>query len=410
MVGYVFYVDRFAGRLKDVATHIPYLTDLGVTYAHMMPLLKPRPGLSDGGYAVMDYREIDPRLGTMADFRRLAQKFRTAGISPCIDLVLNHTAREHPWAEAARAGDPHYRAFYRIFDTPETPQAYERTLVEVFPDQAPGNFTRYEGLGWVWTTFNEFQWDLNWENPEVFLAILDTILHLANQGVEVFRLDAVAFMWKRMGTNCQNLPEVHDILQALVQATRIAAPAVIHKAEAIVAPRDLVPYLGSGRHTGREAQACLSQLADGAVLVGPRRPRHPAHDPCIGPPFPADPAPRAVRHLPALPRRHRLGRHRGGRRDRGRHDRAGPPGLSRRFLRRAVPRLLRPRRGFPGQRGNRRPAHQRHAGLPRRARERDGPRRLGGGQPRHRAHPDGPCPDRQLRRHAAHLHGRRAGP
>jgi amylosucrase len=126
--------------------------------------------------------------------------------------------------------------------------------VEVFPDQAPGNFTHYEGLGWVWTTFNEFQWDLNWENPEVFLAILDTILHLANQGVEVFRLDAVAFMWKRMGTTCQNLPEVHDILQALVQATRIAAPAVIHKAEAIVAPRDLVPYLGAGRHTGREAQ------------------------------------------------------------------------------------------------------------------------------------------------------------
>lgn len=254
MVGYVFYVDRFAGRLKDVASHIPYLTDLGVTYAHMMPLLKPRPGLSDGGYAVMDYREIDPRLGTMADFRRLAARFRAARISPCIDLVLNHTAREHPWAEAARAGDPHYRAFYRIHDTPETPLAFERTLVEVFPDQAPGNFTHYEGLGWVWTTFNEFQWDLNWENPEVLLAILDTILHLANQGVEVFRLDAVAFMWKRMGTTCQNLPEVHDILQALVQATRIVAPAVIHKAEAIVAPRDLVPYLGAGRHTGREAQ------------------------------------------------------------------------------------------------------------------------------------------------------------
>ena len=121
-----------------------------------------------------------------------------------------------------------------------------------FPDQAPGSFTFYPDVGkWVWTTFNEYQWDLNWEKPRGVPAILDTILHLANKGVEVFRLDAVAFMWKRMGTICQNLPEVHDILQALVQSTAIAAPGVIHKAEAIVGPADLVPYLGQGAHEGR---------------------------------------------------------------------------------------------------------------------------------------------------------------
>ncbi|WP_234992003.1 alpha-amylase family protein [Roseisalinus antarcticus] len=254
MVAYVFYIDRFAGQVRDVAGHIPYLADLGVTYAHLMPCLKPRPGQSDGGYAVMDYTEINPVLGSMADFQRLALQFRSAGISPCIDLVLNHTAKEHDWAVKARAGDPFYRAFYRIYDDPHTPEAFERTLTEVFPDQAPGNFTHYEDVGWVWTTFNEYQWDLNWENPEVFLSVLDIILFLANKGVEVFRLDAVAFMWKRMGTVCQNLPEVHDILQALVQASRVTAPAIIHKAEAIVAPGDLVPYLGQGRHTGREAQ------------------------------------------------------------------------------------------------------------------------------------------------------------
>ncbi|MBU2360611.1 MAG: alpha-glucosidase C-terminal domain-containing protein [Alphaproteobacteria bacterium] len=255
MVAYVFYIDRFAGRLADLPGRIPYLADLGVTYAHMMPCLKPRPGANDGGYAVMDYRQINPDLGTMADFRAATAAFRKTGISPVIDMVVNHTAKEHDWALRARAGDPFYQAFYRMFDDDTLPKAFEATLVEIFPAQAPGNFTYYPDMEkLVWTTFNEYQWDLNWENPEVFLAVLDTILYLANQGVECFRLDAVAFMWKRMGTGCQNLPEVHDLLQLLTQSTRICAPAVIHKAEAIVGPSDLVPYLGTGTHAGKVSQ------------------------------------------------------------------------------------------------------------------------------------------------------------
>ncbi len=254
MVGYVLYVDRFAGALRDLPGRIPYLRSLGVTYVHLMPLLKPRPGDSDGGYAVMDYRETDPALGTMADLEAACAAFRAAGISPCIDMVLNHTAAEHDWAAAARAGDPEAEALYRIFPAGDpAPDRFEETLLEVFPAQAPGNFTRLPDGRRVWTTFNTFQWDLNWENPEVLLAILDTILWQANRGIEVFRLDAVAFMWKRLGTICQNLPEVHDILQALVQAARIAAPAVIFKAEAIVGPTDLVTYLGQGRYQGRES-------------------------------------------------------------------------------------------------------------------------------------------------------------
>jgi amylosucrase len=251
-VGYVFYVDRFCGTLRDLPDRLPYLARLGITYAHLMPCLMPRPGDSDGGYAVMDYGQIDPKLGTMADFEAAAAAMRQHGISPCIDMVLNHTAKEHAWARAARAGDPQYRDFYLMFDSDEMPRQYEKTLVEIFPNQAPGNFTHYPDIDkWVWTTFNEFQWDLNWANPEVFLAVLGLILDLANGGAEVLRLDAVAFMWKRMGSNCQNLPEVHDILQAINQAASVAAAATIFKAEAIVGPTDLVPYLGQGRHAGR---------------------------------------------------------------------------------------------------------------------------------------------------------------
>lgn len=254
MVGYVFYVDRFAGNFKGVLEHLDYLEEVGATYVHFMPCLKPRPAPNDGGYSVMDYRAVDPRLGSMADFETVTEAMRTRGMSVCVDLVLNHTAKEHEWAEKAKSGDKKYQAYYWMFDSDAEPKAYEKSLVEVFPADAPGNFTWYPEFGkWVWTTFNEHQWDLNWSNPEVFLEIVDVMLNIANRGVDVLRLDAVAFMWKRLGTNCQNLPEVHDILQALRSATRIAAPALIHKAEAIVAPRDLVPYLGQGRHAGREA-------------------------------------------------------------------------------------------------------------------------------------------------------------
>jgi amylosucrase len=253
MAGYVFYVDRFAGTIPDAVAKLDYLQELGITYVHFMPCLKPRPGDSDGGYSVMDYRAINPALGTMDDLEAAARTLRGTGISLCVDLVLNHTAKEHPWAQKAATGDAKYQDYYLMFDSDQTPKRFEGTLVEVFPDNAPGNFTHYPAIGkWVWTTFNEHQWDLNWANPAVFLEVVEVMLFLANKGVDVLRLDAVAFMWKRMGTRCQSEPEVHMLLQALRACCRIACPALIHLEEAIVAPAEMLPYLGRGRHDGRE--------------------------------------------------------------------------------------------------------------------------------------------------------------
>jgi amylosucrase len=252
MIGYACYTERFAGNIAGVGDRIGYLRDLGVTYLHLMPLLKPRPGDSDGGYAVADYRTVRPDLGTMDDLRDLAGRLRGSGISLVLDLVLNHVAREHEWAVRARAGEQRYRDYFYCFPDRSEPDRYEETLPEVFPDFAPGSFTWDDDLaGWVWTTFNSWQWDLNWSNPDVFFEFVDLVLHLANQGVEVFRLDAIAFIWKRMGTSCQNQPEVHAITQALRALARIACPAVLFKAEAIVGPRELVSYLGTGRHHGK---------------------------------------------------------------------------------------------------------------------------------------------------------------
>ena len=245
MIGYVCYADRFAGSLEGVAKHLDYLVELGVTYLHLMPLLKPRAGENDGGYAVQDYDEVDPRVGTMADLQTLADDLHDRGISLCIDLVVNHTAREHAWAQQALAGDPIYRDCYLVFPDRTLPDAYERTLPEVFPDMAPGSFTEVPGLGWVWTTFHEFQWDLNYANPIVFRAMLGTMFALANRGVDVLRLDAVPFLWKRMGTDCQNQPEAHLLVQAFRALTGLAAPGLALKAEAIVSPDMLVQYLGA---------------------------------------------------------------------------------------------------------------------------------------------------------------------
>ncbi|WGW05922.1 alpha-amylase family glycosyl hydrolase [Tropicibacter oceani] len=253
MVGYVFYIDRFAGDLKGVHDRLDYLQSLGVTYVHLMPCLKPRPGDSDGGYSVMDYRQVNPAYGTMADLQALAQALRARGMSLCIDMVLNHTAKEHDWAVQAARGDAAHQDMYLMFDDDRLPKAYEKTLIEIFPDNAPGSFTYYEGLDkWVWTTFNEHQWDLNWANPRVFLEIAKIMLFLANQGVDVLRLDAVAFMWKRMGTRCQSEPEVHMILRALRAVTRIVAASVLHLEEAIVGPAEMLTYFGRGEHDGRE--------------------------------------------------------------------------------------------------------------------------------------------------------------
>jgi amylosucrase len=246
MLGYSAYVDRFGGNLRGVAARIPHLRELGVTYLHLLPFLKPRAGESDGGFAVASFDEVDPALGSMADLEQLTAQLRGAGISLCADLILNHVADDHPWARGAAAGDARLRGFFHVLPGRTQVQAYERTLGQVFPEAAPGNFTYNEAMGgWVWTTFYPFQWDLNYANPALFAEMVAALLRLANRGIEVFRLDSTAFLWKRVGTDCMNQPETHALLQTLRALVDIAAPGVLLKAEAIVATSALPAYFGS---------------------------------------------------------------------------------------------------------------------------------------------------------------------
>ena len=246
MLGGVIYVDLFAGDLEGVRSKIPYFKELGLTYLHLMPFFKMPEGENDGGYAVSSYREVHPPLGTMEQLARLARDLRAAGISLVVDLVFNHTSDEHTWAQRAKAGEPDFEEMYYIFPDRLMPDAYERSLREIFPDEHPGAFSplpQGEKAGWVWTTFHAYQWDLNYANPAVFNRMAEEMLFLANQGVEVIRLDAVAFIWKQLGTSCENLPEAHTLIRAFNTVARIAAPALLFKSEAIVHPDEVVKYI-----------------------------------------------------------------------------------------------------------------------------------------------------------------------
>ncbi len=249
MVGGVCYVDLFAGSLAGIKDKTPYFMELGITYLHLMPVFRTPPGENDGGYAVSSYREINPELGTTEELADLAKELRRSGISLVLDFVFNHTSEDHSWANQAKKGNTNFQEFYRMFPDRKLPDAYERHLREIFPDEKrngirTGSFTYVEKLGkWVWTTFQSYQWDLNYENPVVFNCMLEEMLYLANVGVEILRLDAVAFIWKKLGTDCENLPEAHMLIQAFNAAARISAPALLFKSEAIVHPDEVIKYI-----------------------------------------------------------------------------------------------------------------------------------------------------------------------
>jgi amylosucrase len=243
-VGMAAYVDLLGPTLSDLHKRIPYFKALGVTYLHLMPLYDAPSGDSDGGYAVSDYRKVNPSLGTMAELEKLANALQKEGINLVLDFVFNHTSDEHRWAKAALQGDKQYQNYYYLFDDRTIPDQFEHTLREIFPQVRRGSFTYNDTMEkWVWTTFNSFQWDLNYSNPEVFNAITSEMLFLANIGCAALRLDALAFIWKEMGTNCENQDKAHTLIQAFNACLQIAAPAVVFKSEAIVHPDEVLKYI-----------------------------------------------------------------------------------------------------------------------------------------------------------------------
>ncbi len=246
MLGMLMYTNCFAGTLKGVMAHLDYIKECGVNYVHLMPLLQSPKGRSDGGYAVSDFRKVEPELGTMEDLSDLATECHNKGMSVCLDFVMNHTSEDHEWAQRAKKGEKEYQDRYFFFDNWDIPNEFEKTVPQVFPQTAPGNFTWCdEAQKVVMTTFYPYQWDLNYANPTVFNDMTANMLNLCNHGVDIIRLDAVPYIWKTLGTSCRNLPQVHTLVRLMRMATEVVCPGTLLLGEVVMEPSKVVPYFGT---------------------------------------------------------------------------------------------------------------------------------------------------------------------
>ncbi len=245
LLGMMLYVNAFAGNLRGVKEKLGYIQECGVNYLHLMPLLESPKGRSDGGYAVSDFRKVQPSLGTMEDLEALADACRRRGISLCLDFVMNHTSEDHVWAKRAWAGEREYRERYFFYDSWEIPREFEKNIPQVFPTTAPGSFTELPDGSVVMTNFYPYQWDLNYRNPAVFRDMTENLLYLTNRGVDVIRLDAIPYIWKELGTDCRNLPQVHTLSRMLRMVTEIVCPSVLLLGEVVMEPAKVAPYFGT---------------------------------------------------------------------------------------------------------------------------------------------------------------------
>jgi len=253
LCGMSLYVDRFCGSIPALKNKLDYFEKLGVNLLHLMPLFESPTDASDGGYAVSDFRKVDQRFGTLDELKELQEEMRRRNMYLMLDIVLNHTSDQHAWAKKAKQGLKRYQEYYYFFDNRTEPDEYEKTMPEIFPQTAPGNFTYINECGkWVMTVFHQYQWDLNYSNPQVFVEMLENILFYANLGVDILRIDAPAFIWKEKGTHCQNLPKAHVLLQLIKQCVQVAAPGMALLAEAIVAPKEIMKYLGEDNRAAKE--------------------------------------------------------------------------------------------------------------------------------------------------------------
>jgi amylosucrase len=253
ITGMSLYVDRFCGELKNLGDKLAYFKKLGVNFLHLMPVMESPAGESDGGYAVSNFRKVDERFGSIEDLKAVQEKMSREKMYLMMDIVLNHTSYRHEWAQKAKAGDKKYQDYFYMYDDRNMPDQFEKTMPEIFPEAAPGNFTYVpECNKWVMTVFHNYQWDLNYSNPSVFIAMLDTIFFYANLGIDILRIDAPAFIWKQPGTVCQNLPQAHSLLRLIKQCVQVSAPGMALLGEAIVAPKEIMKYFGAGLYAAKE--------------------------------------------------------------------------------------------------------------------------------------------------------------
>ncbi len=232
-----------AGDFRGLTEKLDYLRDLGVNALWLLPFY-PSP-LRDDGYDISDYTEVHPAYGSLSDFQHFLHRAHDHGIRVITELVLNHTSDQHPWFQRARRAPPgsSERDFYIWSDTPEK---FSGARV-IFKDFETSNWTWDRvAKAYYWHRFYSHQPDLNYDHPEVPRAMLRVLDHWLEMGVDGIRLDAVPYLFKREGTNCENLPETHEFLKKLRAHVDQRFPGRMLLAEANQWPEDAARYFGDG--------------------------------------------------------------------------------------------------------------------------------------------------------------------
>lgn len=231
-----------SGDLRGVIERLDYLRDLGVDCLWLMPIFQSP--LRDDGYDVSDFKQIDPTIGTVADFEKLTEAAHQRGIRIISDLVVSHTSDQHAWFQAARRDrySP-YRDYYVWSDT-DTKFPDARII---FTDTERSNWTwDHEARQYFWHRFFSHQPDLNYDNPAVRQEMLDIMAFWLDRGIDGFRVDAVPYLIEREGTNCENLPETHAFCKEMRRLVDERYPGTLLLAEANQWPSELVNYFGDG--------------------------------------------------------------------------------------------------------------------------------------------------------------------
>lgn len=201
---------------------------------HFLPFY---PWSSDDGFSVVDYRKVESAYGDWQDVAAVGKDF-----SLMFDLVLNHCSARSQWFRDFITGIAPYSGYFHCMD----PKADLSAVVRPRPWPLLTKTATHSGDAWVWTTFSEDQVDLNWANPDVLFEFLDIFLLYLAHGARMLRLDAVAFLWKQIGTNCIHLPETHEVIKLLRDVADVVAPQTILITETNVPHEENISYFGNG--------------------------------------------------------------------------------------------------------------------------------------------------------------------
>ena len=253
------------GDFAGLTEKLDYIAELGVTAVWLLPFY-PSP-LRDDGYDIADFTDVHPDYGTLRDLRIFVREAHRRGLRVITELVVNHTSDQHPWFVESRSSRSNPRRNWYVWS--DTDQRYADARI-IFTDTESSNWAWDQGTqAYYWHRFFSHQPDLNYDNPQVVRAITRVMRFWLDLGIDGMRLDAVPYLVEREGTNCENLPETHAILQGLRRVVDEKYPGRMLLAEANQWPPDVLPYFGSAE--APEAQMAFHFPLMPRVFIALRR-------------------------------------------------------------------------------------------------------------------------------------------